>query len=353
MLSLIHAVAGRPWAVRAELAAHVRGLVAREGIGGLRHLAALKAGIHAFDDEDGRPRAARGGASTPVGTVAVVPVIGTLTQRVEEIGSSYTRATSDIAAEVRAAAAEPKVDAVLLEVDSPGGEVFGVPEAWQAIREAAKMKPIVAHANSVAASAALYLASAASEFWVTPSGEVGSVGVYALHVDASKALEDMGEAWDFIVADASPFKVEGNPAGPLTDEARAHLQKSVNRYMDMFVRDLAKGRGVSVKKVLSDFGGGRMLSPEEAVAVKMADQVGTFDQAIRRAAQLGRERREGGGARASILAPAPAAEEPTSTPLAEGDPRELPIEERTQPSTQPSTSADREREAAMAKLRVL
>jgi signal peptide peptidase SppA len=291
MLSLIHAVAGRPWAIRSEIALHVRGLLAREGIAGLRHLAKLKSEIHEFDARMATPGPPRPGAGS---TLALIPIIGTLTQRVQLMMSAETRSTADIAAEVRAAAMADGVDAIVLEIDSPGGEVFGVPEAWASIRESARVKPIVAHANSVAASAALYLASAATEFWATPSGLVGSVGVYALHVDASKALEQMGEAWDFIVAKKSPYKVERNPAGPLTGEARDHAQAEVDRYMAMFVRDLAKGRGVSEKRVESDFGGGRMLSPAEAVAVGMADQVGTFDQAIRRAAQLaetGRSRR--------------------------------------------------------------
>src|SRR3990172_3624200 len=282
MLSLIHAVAGRPWAIRAEIALHVRGLLAREGISGLRHLAALKEQLPAFDPQ----AAGRSGVPGTVGTVAVVPVIGTLTQRVQVIGSAQTRSTAEIVAQVRAYAADPAIDAIVLEIDSPGGEVFGVPEAWQSIRESAARKPVIAHANSIAASAALYLGSAATEFWATPSGEVGSVGVYALHVDMSKALEEMGEAWDFIVATKSPYKIEGNPAGPLTDEARAHAQKDVDRYMGMFLRDLAKGRGLSEKQVESTFGGGRMMGSTEARGVGMIDQVGTFEQAVGRAAQI-------------------------------------------------------------------
>lgn len=315
MLTLIQTVARRPWAIQSEVAAHVQGLMQREGIAGLRHLAELKRIAHAWDhaeNEDGRSRAARGGRAANAGTsVAVVPVLGTLTQREEFINSASTRSTTEIAEEVRAAVADPKVDAVVLEIDSPGGEVFGVPEAWQTLRDAAKAKPVVASANSVAASAALYLASAASEFWVTPSGEAGSVGVYALHVDASKALEDVGEAWEFIVADDSPFKTEGSPTGPLTDDARADLRKMVNRYMQMFVRDLARGRGVTMDHVREHFGRGRMLSPQEAVTARMADRVGTFDDAVRRAAQLGRERREGAqpAARAAGTQPAPRAAE--------------------------------------------
>jgi capsid assembly protease len=305
MLSLIHAVAGRPWAIRSEIAVHVRGLLARDGIAGLRHLAALKADVHGFD----RPRAgARPSSGMESAQVAVVPVIGTLTQRVQMIGSAETRSTAAVAAEVRAAVLDPGVDAVVMEIDSPGGEVFGVPEAWSSIRESSRMKPVVAHANSVAASAALYLASAASELLVTPSGEIGSVGVYSLHVDASKAIEASGEAWDFIVATKSPYKIEGNPSGPLDEEARAHQQADVDRYMDMFIRDLSKGRGVSERHVETSFGGGRMLGPSAAVGVGMVDGVATFEQAIRRAAELTRPRRA--GARAEDFRPEPRSADP-------------------------------------------
>jgi signal peptide peptidase SppA len=314
MLTLIQTVARRPWAIQAEVAAHVQGLLHREGIAGLRHLAELKRIAHAWDDEEAGPRGARGrGRGAQAGsTVAVVPVHGVLTQREEMDMSSTTRSTTGVAEEVQEAVGDPKVDAVVLDIDSPGGEVYGVPEAFSALRDAGKAKPIVAVANSVAASAALYLAAAANEVWVTPSGEAGSVGVYALHVDASKAIDQMGEAWEFIVADESPYKTEGAPTGPLSDDARADLRKMVNRYMSMFVRDLARGRGVSMDHVRENFGKGRMLSPQEAVAARMADRVGTFEDAIRRAAQLGRERREG--------APAARAEAPGPEPQAVAEP---------------------------------
>jgi signal peptide peptidase SppA len=293
---LIDQIAGRPWAIRSEIAYHVRGLLAREGFAGLRHLAALKAEIHSEGIE-----ARRGSGPKTAGQIALIPVMGTLTQRPEIIRSEETRSTEAVAFEVKSAVADPNVDAVVLEIESPGGSVFGVPEAWEEIRKAAKVKPVVAIANSVAASAAYYLMSAASEAWITPSGMVGSVGVFALHVDESKALEAAGERWDFIVATDSPFKVEGNPTVPLTKEAREYLQRDVDRYMGMFVDHVAKGRGVSTSAVLKRFGGGRMLGAQDAVAAKMADGVGTLEVAIRRAAQLARERGDGGGARAESV----------------------------------------------------
>ena len=301
MSTLIHQIAGRPWAIRGEIAANIRALIAKRSdvtretmsFGTLREFARTKGAVHAFDEDEREDRRmARGGRGAVAGSVAVIPVIGTVTQRGDVIDSVSTRSTDDIAAEVAAAAAEPKVDAIVLEIDSPGGEVFGVPEAWQAIRETRKLKPVVAAVNSVAASAGYYLASATDEIVVTPSGEVGSIGVYMLHIDASKYLEEMGEKWSFI--SAGKYKVEGNPTEPLGDEARGAYQAVVDRYYDMFVRDVARGRKRSDKTVRNGFGQGRMVGAAEAVEQGMADQVGTLDQAIRRASQLGRERREAG-----------------------------------------------------------
>ncbi|KKL71399.1 hypothetical protein LCGC14_2095270, partial [marine sediment metagenome] len=301
--------------------------LARHGFEGLRHLAGLRREIHAFDDEAPRAAARGAGRGRNVSTVAVIPVIGMLTHRVEAIGSvSQTRSTAAIVSEVREALAEPNVDAVVLQVDSPGGSVSNVQEAWAAIHEGAKAKPIVASVNSLAASAAYHLASAATEIWMTPSGMVGSVGVYALHVDASKALEEMGEAWEFIVAKGSPFKVEGNPAGPLTGEARKKIQADIDAFMDVFVRDLARGRGTTKDAVRQGYGQGRTLLAGPAKAAGMVDQIGTLEDAIRRASQLAGERRTGmgpQGARVAFVEPSPAPEtEPPApeVPLASDEP---------------------------------
>lgn len=295
MLSLIQAVCGRPWMYQYEIALEIRKMLAKDGIAALRHLAEVKREVHAFDDEGDRPRAAQMGATRASSNVAIIPIFGTLTQHGDTVNSADTRSTDAIAREAHASRTEASIDSVLLHIDSPGGEVFGGFEAWQAVRELAKVKPVVAIANSTEASLALLLGGAATEKWVTIGGGIGSLGVFSMHVDESKALEAEGVAVEFIVADDSPFKTEGASAGALTDDARAHRKATVNRYMDMFVKAQARDRGVSVEHVREHFGKGRMLSPEEAVAAKMADRVGTLNDAIRRAAQLGREARKNNG----------------------------------------------------------
>jgi signal peptide peptidase SppA len=283
VLSLLSHLVGRPWAIHGEIAGHVQALVAKEGIAGLRHLAEIKGGIHAFDEDR---RTSRGKAEGRPPGIAVIPIFGTLTHHGEIVGSAETRSLAAIAGEAEMAAADPGVGSLLLNLDSPGGHVHGTPEAFAAVRAAAAKKPVVAAVNAVAASAAYYIASAASEIWITPSGTVGSIGVYALHVDVSKALEDMGEKWTFV--SAGKYKVEGNPAEPLSKDARAEMQRDVDEYYSMFVRDVARGRGVPVSTVLGDFGQGRMLMARAAVTAGMADQIGTLRQALGRAGELAR-----------------------------------------------------------------
>lgn len=272
-------LAGRPWAVLDAIAEHVHGLVEGAQVVTLRSLASLREKVHASD---------RGGEGVNAVRVedgiAIIPVVGTLTQRGEEINSASTRSTALLADEVRAAALDPSVRAIVLEMDTPGGEVFGVPEAWDEIRAAGQAKPVIAHANSFAASAGYYLFSAASEGWVAPSGQVGSIGVYMLHVDRSRQMQNAGVTWTYIKA--GKHKAEANPTTPLSPDTLAALQQHVNRYYDAFVGHVAQGRGVTPEAVRGGFGEGRMVLAADAVAQGMADRVGTISQAIERAKEL-------------------------------------------------------------------
>jgi len=179
---------------------------------------------------------------------------------------------------LREAVADPAVARIVIDVDSPGGTVDGVPELAEEVRVAREKKPITAVANAEAASAAYWIASQASELVVAPSGEVGSIGVWALHLDVSRMFDSAGITPTFI--SAGKYKVEGNPFEPLGDEAKAYIQSRIDDYYGMFVRGVAKGRGVSVDKVRSDFGQGRMVGAADAVTAGLADRVGTLDDAI-------------------------------------------------------------------------
>ena len=212
--------------------------------------------------------------------IAVLPIMGVLSQRPRFFGGISTELIAQV---LRQMVADQSIGSIVLEVDSPGGSVQGMTELWQVIFDARKQKRIVAVASCLMASAAYWVASAASELVVTPSGEVGSIGVYGIHVDQSRALEMAGLKVTEIAA--GRFKTEGSPFKPLSEEARKAIEKDVFRYYEQFVHDVAQGRGVRPSSVRDGFGQGRVVGASEAVSLKMADRVETTEQAI---ARLGR-----------------------------------------------------------------
>jgi len=239
-------------------------------------------------------------SQTAAGSIAVLKLYGTIVPRMERLEDVSQTAASlvEFGTAFDAAAANPNTRAIVLDVDSPGGTVDLVPETAARIRGAKREdRPIVAVANTIAASAAYWIASAADELVVTPSGEVGSIGVYTVHEDVSEMVKAMGVNVTFIAE--GPRKVEGNPFEPLTPEARNALAGVVRYYYDMFVKDVAKARGVSTAVVRADpektdkhMGGGRVYPAQMAVDLGMADRVETLDEVIERLQAGGGYRRK-------------------------------------------------------------
>lgn len=229
--------------------------------------------------EESEPKAGPRDGVQMVGRVAVVPVMGVLAQRMGMMGQmSGGTSTEQLGATIDNLVADRGVKAILLNIDSPGGSVFGIPELGAKILVGRDEKKIVAFANSTAASAAYWLASQCSEIVVTTGGRVGSIGVIAAHTDESKAEEMQGIKTTYITA--GKFKGEGMK--PLTDDSQAAMQAEVNTLYDSFVAAVAKGRGVTANRVESDFGQGRMKFAKDAVESGMADRVATLEQTLRR-----------------------------------------------------------------------
>jgi signal peptide peptidase SppA len=179
--------------------------------------------------------------------------------------------------QVAAAARDPNTKAILLDLESPGGEAIGAFEAAAAVREAAKSKTVVAVANGMAASAAYAIASAASRVVVPPTGMVGSIGVVMMHLDFSKYLEGEGVKPTLIFAGA--HKVDGNPYEPLPESVRAEWQQEVDSFYQQFVATVAAGRrGLSDQGIRSTEA--RMFKGDAAVAAGLADSVGTFEEVL-------------------------------------------------------------------------
>ena len=216
-------------------------------------------------------------------SVAVLPVVGVVAQRMDMMSEfSGGVSTERLGKEFDALVADADIGAIILEMDSPGGNYAGTPEMANRIMAARGSKPIVAVANSMAASAAYWIASACDELVVTPSGEVGSIGVLAVHWDHSAQNEKLGVKPTYVTY--GDHKAEFSSDSPLTEAALSELQARVDEAGETFVKAVATQRGVAQKAVRENFGGGRMFGAKEAVARGMADRIDTLEATISRLA---------------------------------------------------------------------
>jgi len=198
-MRILQAVTAMPWAILPGKLAVIRDLLAFRMAGGELSAEAVRERIDAAGPRTETKRQATG--------VAILPLLGTIIPRADLISESSGAMSMQRFTKIfRQTLADPEVGAIVLDIDSPGGQVGGVPELAAEIFEArvstgsANGKRIVAVANQLAASAAYWIASAADELVVVPSGEVGSIGVFAMHQDISGYLEKEGVKVDLIHA---------------------------------------------------------------------------------------------------------------------------------------------------------
>jgi signal peptide peptidase SppA len=286
MLHLLTAFYATPWALEPGVFAAMESIILRWA-GGTKlapeHISAV------IGDAPELAAARRTSAQAASGRgVAVVPVYGVLAHRAYAVANTSRPLTSTeaLAAQMRTLAADPDVGTIIMDVDSPGGSVFGVQELGDVLAEIRESsgKHLVAVANNMAASGGYWLASQAHELVITPSGMVGSIGVIVPHQDASAMRERVGVKTEYITA--GKYKAEGYNDGPLTDEHRAHLQSQVDAYYAAFTKAVARGRGLDVATVRGEaFGEGRMRLAADAVKNRMADRVATLDDTINRYAR--------------------------------------------------------------------
>ncbi|MCA3238175.1 MAG: S49 family peptidase [Curvibacter sp.] len=216
-------------------------------------------------------------AATQTTKVAVIPIHGTLVRRTVGLeAESGLTSYAGVSAQLDAALASPDVAAILLDVDSPGGESGGVFDLADRIRAAAQTKPVWAVANDMAFSAAYALASAASKVFVSRTGGVGSIGVIAMHVDQSE--RDAQDGVRYTAVFAGDRKNDLNPHEPISSEAHAFLKGEVNRVYGLFVETVARNRGIEASAVRDTEAG--LFFGQAAVAIGLADAIGTFDDAL-------------------------------------------------------------------------
>ena len=234
----------------------------------------IEAPAPAVMNGDGRRRGVN--LVTPEG-IAVIPVFGTLVKRAGaiEVASGLT-SYGHLEDRIMDAATDPAVRAILLEVDSPGGEATGVFDLSDLVFEARSLKPVWAVADEEAFSGAYAIASAAERLFVPRTGGLGSIGVVAVHVDRS--ARDAMEGFRTTTVYAGAAKNDFNPHETLKDGARRTLQTEVDRVYALFVDTAARNRGLTANTVRATEA--RLFFGEDAVRAGLADEVGTMRSAF-------------------------------------------------------------------------
>ncbi|WP_419198853.1 S49 family peptidase [Wolbachia endosymbiont of Rhagoletis cingulata] len=198
----------------------------------------------------------------------IIPIHGILTKKSEAFDdvlgmTSYEK----IREEIEEALIDEEVETIILDIDSPGGEVNGLFDLSDFIYEARTLKKIVAIANDDAYSAAYAIASSAEKVYVSRTSGVGSIGVIASHIDQSAFDEKQGIKYTTVYA--GNRKNDLNPHEPITSESLESLQGEVDRLYEMFVELVARNRNLSTGKIKSTEAG--LYFGEKAIEIGLAD----------------------------------------------------------------------------------
>jgi len=251
-----------------------------------RHADTLMAAAHQAATTDAATRlAARGGGQQPkrqtTGQIAIIPVTGGLEAHPTFLGMLTGATAMDvIGTQFLECIADPSVSKIVFRVDSPGGTAAGTPELANLIVANRGRKEIYGFIDGMAASAGYWIASAVDRgrLFMTPSGEVGSIGCFAMHLDRSEQLAKDGVKATIIRA--PEWKAEFNPLEPLSQSARDYEQASVSKLYGEFVLAVSRHRGVSQQQVVMNFGRGRTVDSDHAIANHMVDKVMSFPQFV-------------------------------------------------------------------------
>jgi len=208
--------------------------------------------------------------------VALIEIRGVVTT------ASFGVTSRTLVETLRLADRNPLVRAILLRVNSPGGDVVASDEVYRALKSL--NKPVVAYLEEVATSGAYYIACGADKIVAHPATLTGSIGVIVEMPNAQKLMEKLGV--DMVVIKSGPHKDEGSFYRSLTEEERAYWQKLVDRVHQMFVEVIVKERGLPEERV-KRIADGRIILGEEALKLGLVDELGSFEDALKLAGKLG------------------------------------------------------------------
>ena len=213
--------------------------------------------------------------------IAVIEISGVLIHRGSWIGQSSGQTSYEgIAAQIEAAAHDPAIRGLALEIDSFGGEVAGVFDLADRIRATRSKKPVWAFVAEHAFSAGYALASQADRILLPRTGAVGSIGVVVMHTDLSGQLDQDGVGVTLI--HSGSHKVDGNPYTPLPDAVRGDIQREIDALRLLFAQTVAAGRGGRLSQEAALATEAATYRGAEAIAAGLADEVTDLAQGFAR-----------------------------------------------------------------------
>jgi signal peptide peptidase SppA len=260
-----------PWAITRPMLAVVAGIIARR-IAGRADPEAIEAAV-VNRKALPQPRA---------GSAAIIPVYGVIAPRLNAMSEMSGGTTFErLSGQLRECMANPAIKTIILDVDSPGGNVAGATEFANQLLAARAKKPILGQVQYTGASAAYWLLACTTQIIAAPSARIGSIGIYTSHDDLSSALKSEGITRTIIAA--GDGKVDGNDAEPLGEEARGRIQKLVDETYAVMVADIVKGRGQGVtdKRVRGEWRA-HVYGATEAISLGLIDRIGTLEDTLAR-----------------------------------------------------------------------
>lgn len=271
------------------------------------NLAPGGANLGFYDDDEAQDRAnleaERERAALEATGVQVLPVHGFLVSRGAHINACETMTSYEgLRQQLRAAIADPLVERIVLDIDTPGGSAVGAFELAADIRAMSLIKPITGIVNFMAYSGGYLIGAACSELVVSQTSGVGSVGVIASHMERSKQLESAGVKVTTVYAGA--HKNDLSPNEPLTDQSIRVLNDLVQESYQLFTGAVSVYRGMSIDAVRATEAG--LYRGQAAIAIGFADRLQTPQDAVddlARAVAQSRMQRQGSriGLRASAM----------------------------------------------------
>jgi signal peptide peptidase SppA len=198
--------------------------------------------------------------------ISIIPISGIIGKHLSLVESSCGGVDVDSVSLALDAAVADSSSSILLYIDSAGGTVTGVPELAHKIKEASKVKNVIAYTDSLCASAAYWLASQANAVYCSTSAEVGSIGVYMAMLDESKKLEEEGITVNTF--SAGKYKLAGSSWKAMTEEERKMFQEDVDYWYALFTRDVLAGRKLDESTMQ-----GQTFVGEKAVELNLVDGI--------------------------------------------------------------------------------